>query len=130
MPLEKAEDFGAHANQYYPLDISYFKSSLDTSILNTLWNKYWIATLSASPVRSRADTYAPRPPLGTYGLRVPASRVVYVPDAQGGLPPGPHALYVLGTRTSSAVPYVPRTVASQQLRLAGYLPRCSRTRAT
>ena len=50
MPLEKAEDFGAHANQYYPLDISYFKSSLDTSILNTLWNKYWIATLSASPV--------------------------------------------------------------------------------
>ena len=51
MPLEKAEDFGAHANQYYPLDISYFKSSLDTSILNTLWNKYWIATLSVSPVR-------------------------------------------------------------------------------
>ena len=26
--------------------------------------------------------------------------MVYVPDAQGGLPPGPHALYVLGTRTS------------------------------
>ena len=100
MPLEKAEDFGAHANQYYPLDISYFKSSLDTSILNTLWNKYWIATLSASPVRSRADTYAPRPPLGTHGLRVPASRVVYVPEAQGGLPPGPHVLYVLGTRAS------------------------------
>ena len=40
------------------------------------------------------------PPLGTYRLRVPASRVLYVPDAQGGLPPGPHVLYVLGTRTS------------------------------
>ena len=44
--------------------------------------------------------YAPGPPLGTYGLRVPASRVVYVPEAQGGLPPGPRVLYVRGTRTS------------------------------
>ena len=25
---------------------------------------------------------------------------MYVPEAQGGLPPGPHVLYVLGTRTS------------------------------
>ena len=32
--------------------------------------------------------------MGTYRLRVPASRVGYVPDAQGGLPPGPHVLYV------------------------------------
>ena len=39
-------------------------------------------------------------PLGTYRLRVTASRVGYVPDAQGGLPPGPHVLYVRGTRTS------------------------------
>ena len=38
--------------------------------------------------------------MGTYRLRVPASRVGYVPEAQGGLPPGPHVLYVLGTRTS------------------------------
>ena len=30
----------------------------------------------------------------------PASRVLYVPDAQGGLPPGRHVLYVLGTRAS------------------------------
>ena len=51
-------------------------------------------------VLPRADAYAPGPPLGTYGLRVPASRVGYVPEAQGGLPPGPHAQYVLGTRTS------------------------------
>jgi len=55
VPLDKADDFGAHANQYYPLDISYFKSSLDTSILNTLWNKYWIATLSASPMLSNSN---------------------------------------------------------------------------
>ena len=38
--------------------------------------------------------------MGTYGLRVPASRVGYVPEAQGGLPPGPRVLYVRGTRTS------------------------------
>ena len=31
---------------------------------------------------------------------MPASRVGYVPDAQGGLPPGSHVLYVRGTRTS------------------------------
>jgi len=38
--------------------------------------------------------------LGTYRLRVPASRVLYVPEAQGGLPPGPHVPCVLGTRAS------------------------------
>ena len=30
-----------------------------------------------------ADTYAPGPPYGTYGLRVPASCVLCVPAAQG-----------------------------------------------
>jgi len=54
VPLDKAEDFGAHANSYYQLDISYFKSSMDNAILNTLWNKYWVATLSASPVLSNS----------------------------------------------------------------------------
>ena len=31
---------------------------------------------------------------------MPTSCVGYVPDAQGGLPPGTHVLYVRGTRTS------------------------------
>ena len=43
--------------------------------------------------------------MGTYALRVPAFRVGYVPEAQGGLPSGPHVLYVPGTRTAG-VPYV------------------------
>ena len=47
-----------------------------------------------------AGTCAPGLPYCTYGLRVPAARVLYVPEAQGGLPPGPHVLYVLGTRAS------------------------------
>ena len=48
-----------------------------------------------------------------YGLRVPASRVGYVPEAQGGLPPGPHLLYVLATRTRLGHRYGPRTLAPQ-----------------
>ena len=35
-----------------------------------------------------ADTYVPEPPYYTYGLRVPASCVLYVPGAQGSLLPG------------------------------------------
>jgi len=54
VPLAKIEDFGAHQSQYYQLDISYFKSASDTQLLNTLWNKYWIATLSSSPLLANA----------------------------------------------------------------------------
>ena len=37
--------------------------------------------------------------MGTYTLRVPASRVGYVLEAQGGFSLGPHVQYVLATRT-------------------------------
>ncbi len=50
IPLDKIEDFGVHAKQYYPLDVSYFKSGLDTSLLSAIWGKYWVATLSSSPL--------------------------------------------------------------------------------
>ncbi|KAK9479236.1 JAB1/Mov34/MPN/PAD-1 ubiquitin protease-domain-containing protein [Lipomyces japonicus] len=49
IPLAKMEDFGAHASQYYSLQVSHFKSSLDTKLLELLWNKYWVSTLSQSP---------------------------------------------------------------------------------
>ena len=39
IPMSKIEDFGVHANQYYPLDVSFFKSSLDSHMLDMLWNK-------------------------------------------------------------------------------------------
>ncbi|KAJ5611004.1 hypothetical protein N7510_007723 [Penicillium lagena] len=55
IPLGKAEDFGAHANQYYSLDVSHFKSTLDSEILSLLWNKYWVATLSQSPLFATRD---------------------------------------------------------------------------
>ncbi|KAF3597432.1 hypothetical protein DY000_02023614 [Brassica cretica] len=50
IPLNKIEDFGVHCKQYYSLDITYFKSSLDSHLLELLWNKYWVNTLSSSPV--------------------------------------------------------------------------------
>lgn len=50
IPLSKIEDFGAHASQYYSLEITHFKSTLDTNLLELLWNKYWVSTLSQSPL--------------------------------------------------------------------------------
>ncbi len=57
IPMDKIEDFGVYHDQYYSLEIEYFKSSADTSLLNLLWNKYWINILSGSPlVRNRFYT--------------------------------------------------------------------------
>lgn len=55
IPLSKIEDFGVHANQYYPIDVEIFKSSLDNELLGMLWNKYWVNTLSQSPLISVGD---------------------------------------------------------------------------
>jgi len=57
IPLSKIEDFGVHCKQYYPLEVSYFKSSLDTSLLDLLWNKYWVSTLSSSPLLANRDYF-------------------------------------------------------------------------
>jgi len=57
IPLSKIEDFGVHASRYYPLEIEHFKSSLNNRLLNLLWNKYWVMTLSQSPlITNRAYT--------------------------------------------------------------------------
>jgi len=55
IPMEKIQDFGAHSDRYYQLDISHYKSSLDTKLLAALWNKYWIGTLSSSPLLTNRD---------------------------------------------------------------------------
>ncbi|EDQ91160.1 uncharacterized protein MONBRDRAFT_19880, partial [Monosiga brevicollis MX1] len=54
IPSDKIEDFGVHANAYYPLEVSYFKSSLDDMLLRSLWNQYWAATLASSPLTTSA----------------------------------------------------------------------------
>jgi len=55
IPLSKIEDFGVHCKSYYPLEISYFKSKLDSQLLDKLWNKYWVNTLSSSPIFTNRD---------------------------------------------------------------------------
>jgi hypothetical protein len=50
--MDKIEDFGVHANAYYPLKIEIYKTRLDEQLLDLLWNKYWVATLSHSLVLS------------------------------------------------------------------------------
>jgi COP9 signalosome complex subunit 5 len=42
IPLDKIEDFGVHYKQYYQLNHTFFKSSLDNLILESLWHKYWV----------------------------------------------------------------------------------------
>ncbi|XP_028083225.1 COP9 signalosome complex subunit 5b-like [Camellia sinensis] len=58
IPLNKIEDFGVHCKQYYSLGITYFKSSLDCHLLDLLWNKYWVNTLSSSPLLGNKDYVA------------------------------------------------------------------------
>lgn len=55
IPLNKIEDFGVHCKQYYSLEVTYFKSALDQKLLDSLWNKYWINTLSSSTLLTNAD---------------------------------------------------------------------------
>ncbi|KAH9426392.1 LOW QUALITY PROTEIN: COP9 signalosome subunit 5 [Dermatophagoides pteronyssinus] len=55
IPLNKIEDFGVHCKHYYSLEVSYFKSSLDNRILDSLWNKYWVNTLSSSSLITSHD---------------------------------------------------------------------------
>jgi len=58
IPMSKIEDFGVHASAYYPLEVSYFKSSLDNNLLDLLWNKYWVNTLSSTPTLSNKEYVA------------------------------------------------------------------------
>ncbi|KAF5937079.1 hypothetical protein HYC85_024585 [Camellia sinensis] len=48
IPLNKIEDFGVHCKQ----------SSLDCHLLDLLWNKYWVNTLSSSPLLGNKDYVA------------------------------------------------------------------------
>jgi COP9 signalosome complex subunit 5 len=55
IPMNKAADFGAHADQYYPLEVEHFKGSLDDRLLESLWNRYWVQTLSGNPLLTNRD---------------------------------------------------------------------------
>lgn len=55
VPLDKAEEFGAHARRYYSLEVSHFKSTLDAHLLDQLWHKYWVQTLGQNPLLTNRD---------------------------------------------------------------------------
>lgn len=55
IPMNKVDDFGAHSSRYYSLDVRHYKSTLDTEILSSLWNRYWAATLSQNPLFASRD---------------------------------------------------------------------------
>ncbi|OAA74171.1 COP9 signalosome complex subunit 5 [Cordyceps fumosorosea ARSEF 2679] len=55
VPLDKAAEFGTHASRYYSLEVSHFKSSLDAHLLELLWHKYWVQTLSQNPLLANRD---------------------------------------------------------------------------
>jgi COP9 signalosome complex subunit 5 len=55
IPLAKIADFGAHSSRYYPLEVSHFKSTLDSTLLESLWNKYWVGTLSSNRLFTNRD---------------------------------------------------------------------------
>lgn len=55
IPLDKIEDFGVHVKSYYALEVSYFKSALDRQLLESLWHKYWVNTLSSSLLLANAE---------------------------------------------------------------------------
>ena len=52
MPLDKIKELGSHYHKYYELETSFYKSSVDQEVLSRLWNEYWLATLSSSPLFS------------------------------------------------------------------------------
>ncbi|KAL0393854.1 UNVERIFIED_CONTAM: COP9 signalosome complex subunitb [Sesamum latifolium] len=68
IPLNKIEDFGVHCKQNFLNQlilvystmhwISHISSHLDCHLLDLLWNKYWVNTLSSSPLLGNGDYVA------------------------------------------------------------------------
>lgn len=92
IPLSKIEDFGVHANQYYSLEVQIFKSSLDTELLGLLWNKYWVNTLSQSPLISNRAYAASQLSDLHQKLTKAASNVPQTKPIVPPLPPGDKGL--------------------------------------
>ncbi len=55
IPLAKIEEFGLHANEYYKLESSFFKSKTDQDLLERLWTRYWVHTISSQSLVKNRD---------------------------------------------------------------------------
>jgi len=58
IPLEKIEDFGLQADQYYELTIEYFTTPADKKVIKDIITKSWGETISASPLTTTAGFFA------------------------------------------------------------------------
>ncbi|KAH8909840.1 Mov34-domain-containing protein [Coniochaeta sp. PMI_546] len=83
VPLNKAADFGAHADKYYPLEVEHFKSTLDDRLLESLWNRYWVQTLSQNPLLTNRD-YAARQMGDLAGKAAQAASLIEKAKGGGG----------------------------------------------
>jgi len=83
VPLDKAADFGAHADKYYPLEVEHFKSTLDDRLLESLWNRYWVQTLSQNPLLTNRD-YAAKQMGDLAGKATQAAGLIEKAKAGGG----------------------------------------------
>ncbi|KAL2201139.1 mitochondrial protein from FMP27-domain-containing protein [Corynascus similis CBS 632.67] len=81
VPLTKADDYGAHASKYYPLEVEHYRSTLDGRLLELLWNKYWVQTLAQNPLLSNRDYASSQ--MGDVALRVKEASVAISRTGKG-----------------------------------------------
>ena len=58
IPLDKIEDFGLQANQYYELNIEYYTTEADEKVIKDIITKSWGETISSSPLTTTAEFFA------------------------------------------------------------------------
>ncbi|AXA48800.1 COP9 signalosome complex subunit 5 [Malassezia restricta] len=49
LPAHKIDDYGAHASQYYELDVQFIKIAADRPLYDQLWQQYWAQVLCSPP---------------------------------------------------------------------------------
>lgn len=55
IPLNKAQEFGYHANKYYKLDHQFFESKFESHIIKLLYKNYWTETLSSNVIQNNEE---------------------------------------------------------------------------
>lgn len=103
VPLSKAADFGAHADKYYPLAVEHFKGTLDDRLLESLWNRYWVQTLSQNPLLTNRD-YAARQMVDLAGKAAQAAELIEKGKGGGGAGVGGWAYQQGGTGAGGSGP--------------------------
>jgi COP9 signalosome complex subunit 5 len=55
MNEERLKDFGAHHDQYYSLELSYYKSELDGALIDDLLATKWLDVIASNPIITDTD---------------------------------------------------------------------------